>query len=122
MKITPTHLKRYSDVALLLYKYSRTDIFKDSGFDAPEGEAVGHGKAEDLAGDLEKLGPTFVKIGQLLSTRSDLLPPAYLEALTRLQDKVDPVPYEQIEEGIYSYYEIENAVPVKTIGIFNTLF
>lgn len=41
-----------------------------------------------LAADLEQLGPTFVKLGQLLSTRSDLLPPAYLEALTRFQDDV----------------------------------
>ena len=60
-------------------------------------------RAEDatgLADDLEKLGPTFVKIGQLLSTRSDLLPPAYLEALSRLPDKVDPLPYETIQKVV----------------------
>src|SRR5207248_11065177 len=54
-------------------------------------------KAEDLANDLEKLGPTFVKLGQLLSTRADFLPPAYMAALSRLQDKVEPFPFEEVE-------------------------
>ena len=47
-------------------------------------------KADELAIDLEKLGPTFVKLGQLLSTRVELLPRAYLDALSRLQDEVEP--------------------------------
>lgn len=100
MKIAPTHLKRYKDVALLFYKYSRTDLFKESGLDVPVGDPIEQGNANDLTADLEKLGPTFVKVGQLLSTRSDLIPPVYLDALSRLQDKVDPVPYEQIEEVV----------------------
>ncbi len=41
---------------------------------------------------LEELGPTFVKLGQLLSTRSDLLPPDYIAELARLQDDAPPVP------------------------------
>ena len=48
------------------------------------------GDPEQLARDLEALGPTFIKLGQLLSTRSDLLPGPYLEALGRLQDSVEP--------------------------------
>ena len=52
---------------------------------------------DELAADLERLGPTYVKLGQLLSTRADLLPPAFLEALTRLQDKVEPFPFPEIE-------------------------
>jgi predicted unusual protein kinase regulating ubiquinone biosynthesis (AarF/ABC1/UbiB family) len=53
--------------------------------------------AEELAADLERMGPTFVKIGQLLSTRADLLPLPYLEALARLQDKVGPFPFLEVE-------------------------
>lgn len=45
---------------------------------------------EHLRLALEELGPTFVKLGQMLSTRSDLLPPAYLQELTRLQDGTPP--------------------------------
>lgn len=47
---------------------------------------------------LEELGPTFVKLGQMLSTRPDLLPPSYIAELTKLQDRVPPVPWEQIRE------------------------
>ena len=43
------------------------------------------------------MGPTFVKFGQLLSSRADLLPPEALRALSRLQDNVGPFPYEDVE-------------------------
>jgi len=46
---------------------------------------------------LEALGPTFVKLGQILSTRPDLLPPDYIAELSRLQDTVPPVPWETIQ-------------------------
>lgn len=57
--------------------------------DAPAGP-------ERLASDLEALGPTFIKLGQLLSTRFDLLPPAYTAALARLQDAVEPVAADEV--------------------------
>ena len=100
MKLAPTHLKRYKDVALLFYRYANSDVLKQGGFTDPVVEDANNTEANDLAKDLERLGPTFVKIGQLLSTRADLLPPSYLEALSRLQDHVEPVPYEDIEKVV----------------------
>ena len=97
------HLKRYKDIALLLIKYGRSDVVKHAGLqDALEPDAsveptTGPSKADELAKDLEKMGPTFIKLGQLLSTRADFLPPAYLHALTRLQDEIAPFPFEQVE-------------------------
>jgi ubiquinone biosynthesis protein len=55
------------------------------------------GAADALARDLEALGPTFIKLGQVLSARVDLLPPAYLAALTRLQDNVAPFPFADVQ-------------------------
>lgn len=51
---------------------------------------------------LEELGPTFVKLGQVVSTRPDLLPPRYVQELTRLQDNSPPVPPERIRAMIES--------------------
>ncbi|WP_411826164.1 ABC1 kinase family protein [Luteolibacter sp. AS25] len=100
MKVAPTHLKRYKDVALLFWKHGNSEIANEGDFATTSEftEAEGKADAEDLAKDLEKLGPTFVKIGQLLSTRSDLISPLYMDALSRLQDDVEPVPYDQIEQ------------------------
>ena len=46
----------------------------------------------------EDLGATFIKLGQILSTRADLLPPEYLAELTKLQDSTPPVPFEAIQQ------------------------
>src|SRR5687767_5951435 len=86
--VLPPKLSRYAAVASLFLKYGRS-----SGDPEPA-------DADALARDLESLGPTFVKLGQLLSSRADLLPPAYLEALSRLQDNVEPVPFEEIKQTV----------------------
>jgi ubiquinone biosynthesis protein len=102
VSLKPERLKRYKDVAKLLIRYGRSDLISPAGLEgsvlpdeiAAETETA---PAEDLAKDLEKLGPTFIKLGQLLSTRADLLPGPYLEALERLQDRIEPFPYEEVE-------------------------
>ena len=51
---------------------------------------------EKLCAIIEELGPTFIKLGQILSMRSDFLPKEYCDALTRLRTDVQPMPYEQV--------------------------
>ena len=102
VSLKPERLKRYKDVAMLLIKYGRSDLISAAGLEGsvlPDEIAAEHetAPAEELAKDLETLGPTFIKLGQLLSTRADLLPGPYLEALTRLQDQIEPFPYDEVE-------------------------
>ncbi len=56
--------------------------------------------ADKLTNALMELGPTFIKFGQLLSTRSDILSPAFIEELEKLQDKVLPFPVDQVKAQI----------------------
>ena len=102
LSLKPESLKRYSQIAALLFKYGRSDLARSLAvegvpLDEPEAPPGAGRDATDLAKDLEELGPTFVKLGQLLSTRADLLPLPYLEALARLQDHVAPFAYEEVE-------------------------
>src|SRR4029077_10692156 len=55
--------------------------------------------ARELRVALEELGPTFIKLGQLLSTRADLLPVAYTRELSKLQDAAPPAPADAIWEA-----------------------
>jgi predicted unusual protein kinase regulating ubiquinone biosynthesis (AarF/ABC1/UbiB family) len=103
MKTSVIHLKRYREIAALLWKYGRSDLVhqmrKNEDFAIEELKPVAEGSAspEQLADDLEAMGPTYVKLGQVLAGRPDLLPESYLKALARLQDKVKPFPYEDVE-------------------------
>ncbi|MDQ1522957.1 MAG: ubiquinone biosynthesis protein [Pyrinomonadaceae bacterium] len=104
ISLKPEHLKRYKDIAVLFMKYGRSDLVKTSGLSLALDEdspVVAEGgvppEASELAADLERLGPTFIKLGQLLSTRADILPPPYLEALARLQDNVGPFSFADVE-------------------------
>lgn len=99
--LQPHHLKRFKDIALLLAKYGHGDLLKASPLvdDPLEHYAPPPipPEAAELTTDIEKLGPTFIKLAQLLSTRSDLMPQAYMDALARLQDDVKPFSYEEVE-------------------------
>jgi ubiquinone biosynthesis protein len=110
--LLPSHqtarLSRHGDVLRLALRHARPGLFDQAGLEAelqdlgsvggdPEQEAE---RAERFAADLEGMGPTFVKLGQVLSTRADLLPQPYLDALSRLQDRVEPVPVAEIRQVI----------------------
>ena len=91
---------------MLLMRYGRADLVRSAGLEeAIEGTQdvqVSPAKMEELAADVEKMGPTFIKLAQLLSTRADLLPQPYIDALTRLQDKVEPFPFTEVEQIVAS--------------------
>jgi predicted unusual protein kinase regulating ubiquinone biosynthesis (AarF/ABC1/UbiB family) len=102
VSLKPSHLKRYKDIAVLLVKYGRADLASGLGVEGEIARPADRAndtapRAGDLARDLEELGPTFIKIGQLLSTRADLLPVEYIEALARLQDDVAPFSFAEVE-------------------------
>ena len=63
--------------------------------------------AESLRRAFEELGTTFIKIGQILSTRPDLLPPDYIEELSKLQDQAPPVPFEEIQKTFREEFDRE---------------
>lgn len=93
-----SRLSRYRDLARFFAKYRNADFVTHAASDRDPGELTADAaEARAFAADLERLGPTFIKLGQLLSTRADLLPPAYLEALARLQDDVGPFPFAEVE-------------------------
>jgi ubiquinone biosynthesis protein len=122
ISLKPKHLGRYSDLARLLLKYGRRELVENAGLEGalPKDERPGRDdvatppEAAELADDLERLGPTYVKLGQLLSTRADILPLAYMDALTRLQDSVEPFPAAEAERII------EDELGVRISKLFDT--
>ena len=103
MALTAERLKTYGGIARLLIRYGRSDLVRHAGLEElPEEEALAPNTpsaelAKRFASDLEKLGPTYIKVGQFLSTRADLLSQPFLGALARLQDDVAPFPFPQVE-------------------------
>lgn len=103
LRIEPTHVKRYRQIATLLLRHGRGDLVRSSGIDAVLDDEVTEGDpdaAARLADDLEAMGPTFIKLGQLMSSRVDLFSPAYIDALSRLQDDVEPFSFDEVEQII----------------------
>lgn len=136
---TYRHLQRYNRILQVLLRYGFRDLinrlhidqYLESGWqrlkgNQPEERVERLSRPERLRLAFEELGPTFIKLGQLLSSRPDLLPPAYLEELARLQDKVPPVSWEEIDavfrrecgvsaEAIFPVFEHE-AMAAASIG------
>jgi ubiquinone biosynthesis protein len=112
------HPERYFEIFRVLRKYKLHHIVAELGMGhhhdddldqlaPPNGHASdvhddGDNHGVQLASALEELGPCFIKLGQLLSTRPDLLPPDYILALARLQDTIQPVPADRIVQIVQS--------------------
>jgi ubiquinone biosynthesis protein len=104
----PAHLKRYRQITEVLVRHGFGSLVGVFGLErfVPFARGV-HGSPhrssslrtpEHLRKALEELGATFIKLGQILSTRADLLPSAYQVELARLQDQVAPLAGDVIEE------------------------
>ena len=109
------NLDNYAKFFAFILKYYNSDVVKSTTetalgeTDPTEKSQDFSQKPEELVEDLKKMGPTFVKLGQLLSTRPDLLPDNYLKALANLQDDVETISYQEVEKifeeeiGVYRY-------------------
>src|SRR5210317_2247551 len=98
-----SRLARFRDIVGVLFKYGFNDVAER--LQLPGMALIGKAKEtlpemstwERLRRCMEDLGPTFVKFGQILSLRGDLLPAELIKELEKLQDNVAPVPFEEIK-------------------------
>lgn len=113
---TYRHLNRYRQILTILFKYGFGDLLDRLSVDQYIGaglQAISRKRAERvekltrpqrLRMAFEELGPTYIKLGQILSTRPDLVPVDILEELARLQDEVPPFPFEEVKTAIESEF------------------
>jgi predicted unusual protein kinase regulating ubiquinone biosynthesis (AarF/ABC1/UbiB family) len=103
-----TGLARTAQILRFMLKYRSAGIFSGLDQDAmlqeleadEDRQQAPHGKPEEFVDDLEALGPTFIKLGQALSTRPDMIPPEYMAALERMQDQVQPLDAQTVRDVI----------------------
>jgi ubiquinone biosynthesis protein len=109
MLLSPKHIPRLAAIVGLFTRFGLRDVAKQQGLitllpsedDVPPEEiAEREAHAEGFRKRLVELGPAYVKLGQVLSTRPDLLPEPYIRELEKLQDDVGPIPLEEVEEII----------------------
>jgi ubiquinone biosynthesis protein len=110
MLLTPKHLPRLAAIVGLFTRYGLRDIAKQQGLLSligtsdedlpPEEIAERETHAVGFRKRLVELGPAYVKLGQVLSTRPDLLPEPYIRELESLQDDVGQIPLEEVERTI----------------------
>lgn len=105
------HFNRYRQILSVFMRYGFRDWLgqlgllegvnlDEAGPSSPVDSAARASAAERFRLALEELGPTFMKLGQILSTRPDLLPPEFIVELTKLQNEATPLPYLTIKELI----------------------
>lgn len=107
-----TGMNRRSQILRLLMRYRNSGVFSGMNLEAAGAPDVPpDGNPEQFVTDLESLGPTFVKLGQMLSTRPDMVPVEFATALERMQESVAPIPVERI----HTIIEKELGAPVSTL-------
>jgi ubiquinone biosynthesis protein len=111
---TYRHFNRYQRIIRILFKYGFEDLVKSLHIDKyletglkminrkPREEIEKHSRPERFRMALEELGPTFIKLGQVLSTRPDLIAPRYLYEFAKLQDNVPPFSFAEVEEIFFA--------------------
>jgi predicted unusual protein kinase regulating ubiquinone biosynthesis (AarF/ABC1/UbiB family) len=103
--LKPRNIAAYRDLLVLFTKYGRKDfrlttdpdeilVTEESGGEMEPDVAR---RAEAFASALKEMGPTYVKFGQVLSTRPDIVPPEYIVALESLQDDLEPFSFADVE-------------------------
>ena len=109
MILSPKHLPRLVSTIRLFTNYGLGDFANRQGLLSLEGASFDDegtvpgdlaAKASAFRERLVELGPAYIKLGQVLSTRPDLLPRPYIDELEHLQDDVPPMPFEQVERTI----------------------
>jgi len=120
---TYRHVNRYRQILGVLFTYGYGDLVDRLNVDQyieigmqlisrkRSGKAAKLNRAERIRIALEDLGPTFVKLGQILSTRPDIIPPDVIKELEKLQDDVPPFPFIEAKETI----ERELGKPVEEV-------
>lgn len=141
LAINTAHFNRYKEIASLLMRYGQSDMAKAAGlpeimWEGNGGEpgeagepAPGGGryaalaaKEANLAADLERMGPTFIRLGQFLSTRPDLLPMPYIQALSHLGENVEPLEPSEVYDVFRSetdstFEEIFERFEIKPVSV-----
>jgi len=109
MLIDSEKISRYKNIIKLILKYGAKDFVSGSnnGNDPENKDSSIEKRAEQFTKELESLGPAFIKLGQILSTRPDFIPAPYIEALSRLQDDVKPFSFEEVESIIQSELKVK---------------
>ena len=104
MILAPRYLPRLVNTVRLFTRFGLGDLADRTGLRALADEDVGDGngaspeKAIQFRERLVELGPAYIKLGQVLSTRPDLIPASYVEELEKLQDEVPPIAYEEVQQ------------------------
>ena len=103
MSTIPEKFSNYTKFISFILKYWNSDVFKAASENALNSEnfddsEYDYKNPEELAEDLKNMGPTYIKLGQLLSTRPDLIPEPYMKALEALQDDVEEIPYSEVQK------------------------